>query len=392
MLNVMSFPSPLARGYTHDAAPVPAGPAVPPLPELPSKGRRAVPWLVAVLVVALLGLVAYFLEAIGPGASIVGMIVALVPLAVVLLAVRFVDRWEPEPRSLVLLAVCWGAIAAVAIALAVDLLVTRAFGPADTPLREGFQAVIQAPIVEELAKGLGVFLIFATARRAFDGPVDGIVYGALVAAGFAFTENIQYFAVSMIEGGASQLTTTFILRGLLSPFAHVMFTSVTGFAVGLAARRGARTRDAVGPWLLGVAGAATLHALWNASAQFFDFFALYVSLQIPLFVLFIVGVLLLRREERRLTRERLGEYAAAGWFTPQEVDMLATPHGRRAALAWAGTLRGDRTALMRGFIADATTLAAVRQRIVTGRDPGAVADQQTLLARTVATRHALFAA
>jgi hypothetical protein len=40
---------------------------------------------------------------------------------------------------------------------------------------------------------------------------------------------------------------------------------------------------------------------------------------------------MLRREERRLTAERLGEYAAAGWFTPQEVTMLATPRGRRSA-------------------------------------------------------------
>src|SRR3546814_2667465 len=51
----------------------------------------------------------------------------------------------------------------------------------------------------------------------------------------------------------------------------------------------------------------------------------------------------------RLTRARLGEYAAAGWFTPQEVDMLATGAGRRAALNWARTLRGDRRDLMRTF-------------------------------------------
>ncbi|UUT36700.1 PrsW family intramembrane metalloprotease [Microbacterium elymi] len=338
---------------------------------------------------------AYFLEALGPAAAIIGMIVALVPLGAVLFAVRLIDRWEPEPRSLVVLAVAWGAIAAVGIALGVDLLLTVLFGvdgsaPREAT-REALQAVVQAPIVEEFAKGLGVFLIYLIARRAFDGPVDGIVYGALVAAGFAFTENIQYFAVSLIEGGTGQLTTTFFLRGILSPFAHVMFTSVTGFALGLAARRGASAAAAVAPWIVGMCGAALLHGLWNASAQFFDFFALYAMLQLPLFVLFVLGVIMLRREERRLTRQRLGEYAGAGWFTPQEVEMLATPRGRREALAWAQTLRGDRTRVMKGFIADATALAAVRQRIVTGRDPRAAADQQTLLARTIGARHALFA-
>ena len=56
--------------------------------------------------------------------------------------------------------------------------------------------MVQAPIVEEVGKGLGLLLLFVTARRAFDGPVDGVVYGALIGAGFALTENIQYFAIS----------------------------------------------------------------------------------------------------------------------------------------------------------------------------------------------------
>ncbi|WP_344781149.1 PrsW family intramembrane metalloprotease [Microbacterium kribbense] len=392
----MSFPSPLARGYSgrpQPAAPpaaVPSVAPVPALPALPSRGRRAAPWIFAMLVLVLLALVAYLLDALGPVAAIAGMLVALIPLAAVLLAIRFIDRWEPEPRGLVILAVAWGATAAVGIALGVDYLLTLSTGGDITPLHETLRAVVQAPIVEEFGKGLGVFLIYLTARRAFDGPVDGIVYGALVGAGFAFTENIQYFAVAMIEGGTGDLTTTFFLRGILSPFAHVMFTSVTGFALGLAARRGASARHAAGPWAFGMVGAAALHALWNGSAQFFDFFALYATLQVPLFVLFILGILLLRREERRLTRQRLGEYVGAGWFTAQEVDMLATGHGRRAALAWARGLRGDRTAVMKGFIADATALAAVRQRIVTGRDPGAAAEQHALLARTLAARQALF--
>lgn len=363
--------------------PIPAG-------VTPRRGRSASIWIVGILVLVLIALVAYFLNAMGPGASLVGMLLALVPLVGVLFAVRIVDRWEPEPRGLLVLAIAWGAIAAVGIALGVDLLLSMVFGPA-TGAREVLQTVVQAPIVEEFAKGLGVFLIFATARRAFDGPVDGIVYGALVGAGFAFTENIQYFAVSFIEGGAAETSETFFLRGILSPFAHVMFTSVTGFALGLAARRGLSTGQAVGPWLVGLAGAIALHAFWNGSAVFGDFFALYLTLQVPLFIGFILGIVALRREESRLTRRRLGDYAAAGWFTPQEVDMLATSSGRKAALAWARTLRGDRTALMRSFITDATALAATRQRAITGRDPLAPEEERELLAKTAATRAAMFA-
>jgi RsiW-degrading membrane proteinase PrsW (M82 family) len=391
-LNPPAFASALAQPRVAQGAtisPAPTSPAA--VPVSPRRGRTAPVWTIGVIVLILVGLVGYFLSAIGPAASIIGMLLAFVPLAGVLFAVRIIDRWEPEPRGLLVLAVAWGAVAAVGITLGVDLLISIVLGVDDSPMRDAFSAVVQAPIVEEFAKGLGVYIIFLTARRAFDGPVDGVVYGALVGAGFAFTENIQYFAISFIEGGVVDVTTTFFVRGILSPFAHVMFTSITGFALGLAARRGASAGRALGPWVLGMMGAMMLHALWNGSAVFGDFFLLYITLQVPLFVGFILGIIALRREEARVTRARLGDYAAAGWFTPQEVDMLATGPGRKAALAWAQSLRGDRTRIMKEFIADSTALAAARQRAITGRDPHAREDEHVLLARTTAARAAMFA-
>jgi RsiW-degrading membrane proteinase PrsW (M82 family) len=319
------------------------------------------------------------------------MVLAVIPLAGVLLAVRLVDRWEPEPRGLAVAAVAWGAVGAVALALLADLLLAPVVGVLGPSTADALSSVVQAPIVEEVAKAIGVLLIFVVGRRAFDGPVDGVVYGALVGAGFAFTENILYFATSLIEGGVGEVTFTFLLRGILSPFAHVMFTAVTGYALGRAARRGAAAGEAFGSLAVGTLGAIALHALWNGSAVFADFFALYVTLQVPLFLGFVAGVILLRREESRLTRARLADYAAAGWFSATEIDLLATPTGRRRAVAWARSLPGDRTSLMKRFIADATSLAAARQRALTGRDPRAVEDETIFLARAVASRAALLA-
>ncbi|MGP3535252.1 PrsW family intramembrane metalloprotease [Microbacterium sp. RD1] len=386
----MAYPSPLSQPHPGSGAlipPAPASPPVPPLPRRPRGSGAALIWVGAVLVLVLLVLVAYFLQFLGPGASVVGVLLAAVPFVGVWLAVRLVDRWEPEPRGLVLFALAWGAIAAIGIALGVDLVLAVVLGGTG----EELSAVVQAPIVEEAAKGLGVFLIFVAARRAFDGPVDGVVYGALVGAGFAFTENVQYFAVSLLEGGVGDVTMTFFLRAVLSPFAHVMFTSLTGFAIGLAARRSLGAGGALRYGFVGLLGAIGLHALWNGSAVFADFFSLYFLLQVPLFVLFILGIVLLRREEARLTRARLGEYAHAGWFTTQEVDMLATGPGRRAAMTWARGLRGDRRALMRTFIADATALAAARQRALSGRDAQAAEAERSLLERTATARAGLFA-
>ena len=60
-----------------------------------------------VLLIALILIVAYFLLFIGPGLTFLGGVLALIPLAIVLLGVRWIDRWEPEPRLLLLLAFLW---------------------------------------------------------------------------------------------------------------------------------------------------------------------------------------------------------------------------------------------------------------------------------------------
>lgn len=384
----MAYSSPFSQPQQGSGALIPPSSAPPtPMPVRPRRTGGALIWVGAVLVLVLIGLVGYFVSFLGTAASLVGMLLALLPLVGVWFVVRLIDRWEPEPRPIVVFAVAWGAVASVALALGVDLVLSLLVGPR----ADAFSSVIQAPVVEELAKALGILLIYAAARRTFDGPVDGIVYGALIGAGFAFTENIQYFAISLIEGGVGQASVTFFLRGILSPFAHVMFTALTGFAFGLAARRALGAGAALRYGIVGLLGAIVLHAVWNGSAVMAgNFFDLYLTVQVPLFALFVLGIALLRREEARLTRARLGEYAAAGWFTPQEVDMLATGAGRRAALAWARSLRGDRTKAMRGFIAETTALAAARQRALSGRDPRAAAEERELLARATSARAALF--
>src|SRR5436190_1185285 len=104
----------------------------------------------------------------------------LTPLAIVLLGIRWIDRWEPEPRSGLIFAFLWGAGVSVLIALVVDFGVSEqiAAGGGATNGTIFAQTVFQAPVVEEFGKGLGVLLIFIVGRRFFDGPVDGIVYAA----------------------------------------------------------------------------------------------------------------------------------------------------------------------------------------------------------------------
>lgn len=375
-------------------------PAQPPvyLPPAATPPRRSsggfVFAVVGIALAALLGLLVlgYLALALGASTLVVGTLLALIPLAIVLLAVRWIDRWEPEPRWALWFAFLWGAAVSVAVALVVDLGIQLAAAVA-TPggaADEVAQAVVQAPIVEETAKGVGVLLVYLFSRSHFDGPVDGLVYAATVAAGFAFTENILYFGVSLAEGGAGELGATFVVRGLFSPFAHVLFTACTGLALGIAAARGGGAWRTAWCFTAGLALAIALHALWNGSLAFADALAMYVTVQVPIFVGAILLTVFLRRQEVQVTRRRLAEYAAAGWFDAGEVAGLSTGAGRRAALAWARTQRPPRTAAVRSFIVHATKLAFTRNVIATGRaDVRRLADEQALLEQIVADRRAI---
>ncbi|PPH11744.1 PrsW family intramembrane metalloprotease [Rathayibacter sp. AY1G1] len=368
-----------------------------PPPAPPATARPSVvPTVLGSIGVALLGILlllvlAYVVLGLGVSAAGICAVIALVPLTVVLLGVRWVDRWEPEPALGLWFAFLWGAAGSVAIALLVDLGVQIAvYASGQQPSGSDFVgAVIQAPLVEETAKGIGVLLVLLIWRRTFDGPVDGIVYAAVVASGFAFVENILYFGSALVEGGLGSLAVTFFLRGVLSPFAHVLFTACTGAALGFASNRPAVARLPIA--LLGLALAAFLHALWNGSSFLVsDWFGFYGVVQVPLFAVAVVVVVLLRRQERRVTLQRLDDYAVAGWLSPAEVRMIGTAEGRRTAARWARSAGGDRPRAMRDFLRSATRLAHHRQHLLLSRGgrTGAV-DEQVLLDELVARRAVL---
>ena len=154
-------------------------------------------WLVFCTVL-LVGVAIFLASIFGSGTLVWLGFLAMIPLGLCLLGLRWVDRWDPEPRIMLVLALFWGAGASVAGALLVgDTFTEMFFEPAGVMDLDLFGAVIQAPVVEELTKGAGVLLVFWLNRSHFDGPVDGIVYGGMVGAGFAFTENILYLAPAM---------------------------------------------------------------------------------------------------------------------------------------------------------------------------------------------------
>ncbi|MGA0568705.1 PrsW family intramembrane metalloprotease [Rathayibacter sp. KR2-224] len=365
---------------------------VPTAPPVAAKGPRT---RTAVIVWTIIGLVlltqllvvvfAYLVLALGPELVAISALLALVPLAIVLMAATWIDAWEPEPWAAKAFAFLWGAAAAITIALLFDIG-QRVFTP--IPESSVLSAVVRAPLVEESAKGAALLILVFAVRRTFDGPIDGIVYAAFTAGGFAFVENIQYFGTALHDGGASQAATVFVLRALFSPFAHVLFTSCTGLALGLAARRRG-VIGVLGAFVVGVVAAATLHAVWNL-AGYLGFWGVYLFFEFPIFVVAVVTVVLLRVREQHLTRDRLAEYGRAGWFTFDEVALFGTRAGRRSIRRWARTKGGDAPSIVRSMVRDTTRLAIDRQRIITdAADAGTAAEESVLLGRITASRNRL---
>lgn len=152
----------------------------------------------------------------------------------------------------------------------------------------------------------------------------------------------------------------------MSPFAHAVFTGgTTGLIMGFAARKW-HSGYAVLAFFVGLLPAMFLHNRWNSMGGQ-NFLVEYFVVQVPIFLIAAAGIILLRVAEGKITRQRLLEYARAGWFTPAEVEMLATSRGRRQAVRWASSRgRGNQ---MKSFIkGGATALAFTRQRILSGRD------------------------
>ncbi|WP_103062821.1 PrsW family intramembrane metalloprotease [Actinomyces qiguomingii] len=316
---------------------------------------------------------------------LVPILLALVPLAIVLATVRWIDRWEPEPPGVLVAAFLWGAGVATVISLVVNTSASLLVSAATGSMSGGrlVSAVVTAPIIEETTKGLGLLIVFLIWRRNFNGAVDGIVYASVIAAGFAFAENILYFVQY-----SDALLGTFIMRAIASPFAHVSFTACTGLAIGASARM----RSPLA-WMwtmpLGLACAIVLHAFWNGMLSV-DF-SLYFYVEIPFFIAAVSLVLWLRWHERMTMRQRLADYQRAGWFSPAEVTMITTGAGRSAARHWAKSRGPAAARSMREFLATASALAQLRQHAIDGHADADFAAQEAALLEAITKHRHVFA-
>ncbi|MEU6865182.1 PrsW family intramembrane metalloprotease [Streptomyces sp. NPDC046876] len=319
-------------------------------------------------------------EQTGTAGFLVGLGLAVLPVPVLMAAFRWLGRAAPRPWAQLLFCFGWGACAAALIAILANNFATEwiSAATADPDHADEIGSVAIAPVVEESAKAAALLLVFAFRRRQFTGPADGFVVAGFTATGFAFTENVLYLGNAFGEDAGSGVgaldsvtAATFFVRIVLSPFAHPLFTVLTGLGFGaVAALRPAAPRAArVGLPLLGLAGAMGMHALWNCSSRIgeYGFYWIYGCVMVPVFGLLLGLAVRIRRRRLRAVAGELAVYAAAGWLAPAEVPALASMPARSLARSLARH-SGGRAAgrAVARYEEDAAALALLRHRARTG--------------------------
>ncbi len=338
-----------------------------------SGGLKWAAWALAVSIALLLGLFTLFVIGVetGPVPFLIGLVVAVLPVPVYVTLVLWADRYEAEPLWMLATAFFWGALVAAFFAIIVNS-VGAAFVQAafDEDVATFFGLVVSAPLVEESAKAFALFALFFWKKDEFDGVMDGIVYAAMVGLGFAMTENVKYYGEAFLEGNAAGV---FVVRGLFSPFAHPLFTSMTGIGLGLARQSRRRVVKLTMP-LIGLVLAVLLHGAWNGAVYFGGrlesgvlILLTYFVVMVPIFAGLLVSVALALRHEGRVLREHLWNDCERGLFTREEYLRLCSLRARAGA---------SLDALQKGGVADwrarkrlhglASELAFHRSRVARG--------------------------
>ncbi len=257
---------------------------------------------------------------VGVVPALIATVVAFVPAVIYLLPLIWIDRYDPEPFWLLALAFAWGALVAVIVSFIVNTLVSVVVSIGISPAAgQVVGAVISAPIFEEGSKGLGVLLLLIFFRKYFDDVLDGIVFAGVIALGFATVENVLYYGRAIGGAGMGGLAVLFVMRGIMSPFAHVTFTAMIGIGCGIA-RESHKTYVRILLPVLGYLAAVALHALWNGLAVIGGlqgFVIGYVFLQIPFFLIFVGFSFYVMRRQGKILKDMLAMDIARGLISPE---------------------------------------------------------------------------
>ncbi len=305
---------------------------------------------------------------------IAAVLLAFIPALFYAWLTYWMDRYEKEPRPLLGSAFLWGAIFAAGGAYILNTVFGIAMYAitADELVASFVTGSFSAPLVEESLKGLAVLLVFLVFRKEFDSVLDGIVYAAVTALGFAATENVLYMLqAGYAEAGWDGLWYLFFLRVILGAWNHPTYTAFIG--IGLAsARLSKNTLVRIVMPFAGYAMAIFTHFLHNTMASFAvqdaGIAMLFVVDWLGWLAMFAIMSWALSRE-RMWIRFHLKQEVANGLITLAQYNTASSAFKRNLA-GW-GQLGAGGYRSTRKFYQMITELAYKKQQIArTGEERG----------------------
>ena len=223
----------------------------------------------------------------------------------------WLDRYEKEPRWLLLMTFFWGGFIAIIGTLIVASIFEIGFSFVlnDAVLEDIAGGSITAPLVEEFMKGLAVLAVFLLFRKEFDSVLDGIIYGGIAGLGFAATENVFYFMGQYSEAGWSGMFANFALRVGVFAWGHPFYTAFTGLGFALA-RTNKNILVRLAAPIIGYFLAVAAHAFHNTVLLFFSglgSLVFVVLVEWASWIFFLGFIIWMIRHEQGLLKKHLQE-------------------------------------------------------------------------------------
>ncbi len=200
-----------------------------------------------------------------PLGIILSVFFGFIPMVLYAGFIYSLDHYEKEPRHLLQGAFVWGAVAAAGAAFFLNTFLGAGIYmlSGDENFATLTTGSIIAPLVEEILKGMAVMIVFLFFRQEFDSVLDGIVYAAVTALGFAATENAYYiFTYGYLESGYIGLFSLVFVRVILVGWQHPFYTAFFGIGLAMARLKPGLKSKLFYP-LAGMFFAMLLHSLHN---------------------------------------------------------------------------------------------------------------------------------
>jgi len=208
------------------------------------------------------------------------IIAALAPVIAIIFYINVKDKYEKEPKKLLLYSFLLGAIVSIFISTILYIISNEIIQIKDEhSIWEQFiQAFFVVALIEEFSKYV-IVRFYAQPKKEFNEPFDGIIYAVMVSMGFAAVENIMY----VIEGGYP----TALLRAFTAVPAHATFGILMGYFMGKAKFSNNRVL-----WnLVGLLTAIIFHGAYD----FFLFIHFIPGISIGALVSLILGIWLSKK-------------------------------------------------------------------------------------------------